>query len=110
MKRKGFTLIELVMVIVIIGILAAVAIPKFIDLRDEAAMAKCKATGGALRVALANYYANSALAGAAGFPASTASLTDYMQTAFDTPLVGATWDVSYVASTGVLDVDTACSI
>lgn len=34
--RKGFTLIELVMVITILGILAVVAIPRFIDLRSDA--------------------------------------------------------------------------
>jgi len=36
MQKGGFTLIELVMVIVILGILAVVAIPKFIDLKSEA--------------------------------------------------------------------------
>ena len=41
-RRDGFTLIELVMVITILGILALVAIPKFIDLRGEADFAKAQ--------------------------------------------------------------------
>ena len=57
MSRKGFTLIELVMVIVIIGILAAVAIPKFISLSNEAEKAVCQSNVGAIRTALANFYA-----------------------------------------------------
>jgi prepilin-type N-terminal cleavage/methylation domain-containing protein len=35
-NKRGFTLIELIMVIVILGILAVVAVPRFIDLRTEA--------------------------------------------------------------------------
>jgi prepilin-type N-terminal cleavage/methylation domain-containing protein len=57
MDRKGFTLIELVMVIVIIGILAAVAIPKFMSLKADAERAVCQSNVGAIRTALSNFYA-----------------------------------------------------
>jgi len=50
--QKGFTLIELVMVIVILGILAAVAIPKFADLTSRAEISAENGIIGGLRSAL----------------------------------------------------------
>ncbi len=62
MKRQsGFTLIELVMVIVILGVLAAVAIPKFVDLKGNAQSAALSGVAGALSSASTlNYAARSA--------------------------------------------------
>ncbi|MFY3776189.1 type II secretion system protein [Marinobacter salsuginis] len=50
-KEKGFTLIELVMVIVILGILAAFALPRFADFGNEARSASVQALGGAIKSA-----------------------------------------------------------
>lgn len=47
-KESGFTLIELVVVIVILGILAAVAIPKFISIERDARISSITALGGAM--------------------------------------------------------------
>jgi MSHA pilin protein MshA len=59
-QQRGFTLIELVMVIVILGILAAVAIPKFVDLRTDAYTASAQGYAGALNSANAINYAGCA--------------------------------------------------
>jgi MSHA pilin protein MshA len=62
-RRKAFTLIELVVVIVILGILAAVAIPKYMDISDTAEEQACAAKRGAIASATSMYYASLAAQG-----------------------------------------------
>jgi len=56
--NKGFTLIELVMIIVILGILAVVAIPRYINMQTEAREAASEAYIGALNSALSSHTAD----------------------------------------------------
>ena len=51
-NQKGFTIVELVVVIIILGILAATALPRFIDVQDDAQLAVAEGVRGALMSAI----------------------------------------------------------
>ncbi|HEY4719089.1 MAG TPA: prepilin-type N-terminal cleavage/methylation domain-containing protein [Candidatus Methylomirabilis sp.] len=60
-STKGFTLIELVIIIILIGMLAAIAIPRYVDLRDQALRASAQATLDAGRAAVSLDFADKVL-------------------------------------------------
>lgn len=72
-KQGGFTLIELVVVIVILGILAVTAAPKFLNLQDDAKVSAVKGLAGAMKGAAGITYGKAAVAGQEA--ASSATIT-----------------------------------
>ena len=95
-NQKGFTLIELIIIIVILGILMAVAIPTYIDLKTEAANGTGKGVFGALTGANAILYAERIVKGG--------GITYTMGN-----VVGSA-NIAGVAGTGIIGSAFTCSI
>ncbi|MEF3279426.1 MAG: prepilin-type N-terminal cleavage/methylation domain-containing protein [Elusimicrobiota bacterium] len=95
MKKRGFTLVELMIVIVIIGILAAVAIPKFADMVDKSKEGATKAQLTALRSALQVYYGDNE----GKFPRTSVSQTNTPQA--DSVVLNTTLIPKYISDIGM---------
>lgn len=65
-KKEGFTLVELMIVIAVLGILAAIAIPSYLGIQKRSARSEAKANLQAISVALEGYMAENNNYGAVG--------------------------------------------
>jgi MSHA pilin protein MshA len=76
MNQKGFTLIEIIAVLVILGILAAVAVPRYIDMQTEARIKAVQGAISALQSTASMNYARALLANPPTATANTCSTCD----------------------------------
>ena len=118
-KEKGFTLIELVMVIVILGVLAAFALPRFADLGGDARSATIEGAAGAVKSAAAIAHSVwladggdpdplvldgvSVVMSDEGYPAATAQSATANEGITAAAQIAAA-DFAFVASTGVFTI------
>ena len=98
-RQHGFTLIELVMVIAIIGILSSLAVPKFLDLSGAAKISATKAGLGSVRSVLAIKYASSATGGVTASYPSSLTTADFAGSENPRNALNGTTGISALAAT-----------
>ena len=105
--QKGFTLIELMIVVAIIGILAAVALPAYQDYTIRAKVSEGAIAASSIKIGVADMFANRGMAGVAAYATEVAAgvaanqiQTDKIETIVVTPGTGAITVTFLTTATG----------